>query len=236
MTLDLQPIAPAALLTEIVHEWETRFQQEGAAVRDRRGRRRAGVRRRTSALLKRVFGNLVQNALTHPASADRRSRCRRGAEPATGSSSRSPTTAPGFPREYHEVIFRKFERVKNPNMPRTRSSGLGLAFCKLVVDAHGGRIWVQSAARGRERVPSRAPGASAMRVLPHARSAVARTSTTAPRFARCSSAAGHEIAADAGDGRRRGLQLVRGDGGGRGGPPPGGAPRGAREPGAAHAS
>ena len=47
------------------------------------------------------------------------------------------------------VIFRKFERVKNPNIPRTRSSGLGLAFCKLVVDAHGGRIWVQSAGEGK---------------------------------------------------------------------------------------
>ncbi len=30
MTLDLQPIAPAALLNEIAHEWAIRFQQEGA--------------------------------------------------------------------------------------------------------------------------------------------------------------------------------------------------------------
>jgi signal transduction histidine kinase len=56
---------------------------------------------------------------------------------------------PGIPLEYHDLIFRKFERVKTPNIPRTRSSGLGLAFCKLVVDAHGGRIWVQSAGEGK---------------------------------------------------------------------------------------
>src|SRR5882672_2850750 len=31
MTLDLQPIAPAALLNETVHEWSIRFQQEGAS-------------------------------------------------------------------------------------------------------------------------------------------------------------------------------------------------------------
>jgi signal transduction histidine kinase len=52
---------------------------------------------------------------------------------------------PGIPPEYHELIFRKFERVRNPEIPRVRSSGLGLAFCKLAVEAHGGRIWVQSA-------------------------------------------------------------------------------------------
>jgi signal transduction histidine kinase len=52
---------------------------------------------------------------------------------------------PGIPQEYHEIIFRKFEQAKTPSTPRVRSSGLGLAFCKLAVDAHGGRIWVQSA-------------------------------------------------------------------------------------------
>src|SRR4029078_10806689 len=56
---------------------------------------------------------------------------------------------PGIPAEYHEAIFRMSARVQTANIPRTRSSGLGLAFCKLVVDAHGGRIWVQSAGEGK---------------------------------------------------------------------------------------
>ncbi|HEY7860362.1 MAG TPA: ATP-binding protein, partial [Gemmatimonadaceae bacterium] len=51
---------------------------------------------------------------------------------------------PGIPPEYHELIFRKFERAKQPEVPRVRSSGLGLTFCKLAVEVHGGRIWVRS--------------------------------------------------------------------------------------------
>jgi signal transduction histidine kinase len=52
---------------------------------------------------------------------------------------------PGIPPEYHDLIFRKFGQVEMPRSPRTRSSGLGLTFCKLVVERHGGRIWVNSA-------------------------------------------------------------------------------------------
>jgi len=146
MTLDLQPIAPAALLNELVHEWSIRFQQEHATalvdVADD-----APVFQADKGLLRRVLGNLVQNALTHSATAvTLQLSARREGD---GVLFTIADNGPGIPPEYHEVIFRKFERVKNPNIPRTRSSGLGLAFCKLVVDAHGGRIWVQSAGEGK---------------------------------------------------------------------------------------
>lgn len=146
MTLDLQPIAPAALLNEIVNEWSIRFQQEGATalvdVADD-----APVFEADKPLLKRVLGNLVQNSLTHSATAVTIQLCAR--RDGDGILFTVADNGPGIPPEYHEVIFRKFERVKNPNMPRTRSSGLGLAFCKLAIDAHGGHIWVQSAGEGK---------------------------------------------------------------------------------------
>jgi len=51
---------------------------------------------------------------------------------------------PGIPEEYQGLVFQKFEQVRTPNAPRVRSSGLGLAFCRIAVEAHGGRIWVRS--------------------------------------------------------------------------------------------
>ena len=57
----------------------------------------------------------------------------------------APSELPGIPSEYHDLIFRKFGQVEMPRSPRTRSSGLGLTFCKLVVERHGGRIWVKGA-------------------------------------------------------------------------------------------
>ncbi len=51
-------------------------------------------------------------------------------------------TGPGIPQEALAHIFDKFARVEHPNMPH--GVGLGLTFCKLAVEAHGGRIWVRS--------------------------------------------------------------------------------------------
>lgn len=141
LPLSLEPIAPAAFLAEVVHEWGVRFQQERATASVDVGDD-AGLFHGDKALLKRVFANLIQNALSHsPHAVHLRLNARR--DPG-GILFTVADNGPGIPPEYHELIFRKFEQVRAPQAPRVRSSGLGLAFCRLVVDRHGGRIWVQS--------------------------------------------------------------------------------------------
>jgi signal transduction histidine kinase len=54
-------------------------------------------------------------------------------------------TGPGIPPEYRERIFERFAQVPGASSKRT-GTGLGLTFCKLAVEAHGGRIWVESEA------------------------------------------------------------------------------------------
>ncbi|MCS7281908.1 MAG: GAF domain-containing protein [Anaerolineae bacterium] len=50
-------------------------------------------------------------------------------------------TGPGIPPEHQARIFDRFVRVPGQ---RTGGTGIGLAFCKLAVEAHGGKIWVES--------------------------------------------------------------------------------------------
>jgi signal transduction histidine kinase len=49
----------------------------------------------------------------------------------------------GISEEIQERLFEKFQQVLAVHGRRS-GSGLGLYYCKLVVEAHGGRIWVQS--------------------------------------------------------------------------------------------
>jgi signal transduction histidine kinase len=141
ISLTLAPMAPGALLAELVHEWAHRFQQEkttaSVSVADD-----APVFAGDKGLIKRVFSNLIQNAVTHsshPVHLELSARRARNGVLFTVSDN-----GPGIPPEYHDLIFRKFGQVEMPRSPRTRSSGLGLTFCKLVVERHGGRIWVKS--------------------------------------------------------------------------------------------
>jgi two-component system sensor histidine kinase/response regulator len=52
----------------------------------------------------------------------------------------------GIPPEYHKKIFEKFGQVDSRQEEHNYSSGLGLTFCKLAVEAHGGQIGVESEA------------------------------------------------------------------------------------------
>jgi len=56
-------------------------------------------------------------------------------------------TGPGIPPAYRERVFEKFFQIPGDRGAR-RGTGLGLAFCKLVVEAHGGHIWVEEGPQG----------------------------------------------------------------------------------------
>ena len=96
-------------------------------------------------LIKRVMANLLSNALRHTP---------RGGEigveinpdPNNGSIWLSVNnTGNGLAPEYHEAIFEKFEQVNLKEKGVCRgTAGLGLSFCKMAVEAHQGKIWVES--------------------------------------------------------------------------------------------
>ena len=49
---------------------------------------------------------------------------------------------PGIPPQFHNKIFEKFGQVEQKT--NRIGTGLGLAFCRLAIEAHGGRIGVES--------------------------------------------------------------------------------------------
>ena len=94
-------------------------------------------------MLTRVVTNLVANALRFtPPEGSVRVAVRRGEDGSTRVEVRD--TGQGIPAESHERIFEKFGQVAGSEDQMRQSTGLGLTFCKLAVEAHGGRIGVAS--------------------------------------------------------------------------------------------
>jgi PAS domain S-box-containing protein len=93
-------------------------------------------------IIKRVIVNLLANAIKFSAKGDKIhvAFCR------DDSFARLMITdsGPGIALEYHEKIFEKFWQVDSNKRRQMHSSGLGLTFCKLAIEAHGGTIGVES--------------------------------------------------------------------------------------------
>jgi PAS domain S-box-containing protein len=54
----------------------------------------------------------------------------------------------GIAKEKLHHLFKKFARLHEDEGEKLSGSGLGLAICKGIVEAHGGRIWAESAGEG----------------------------------------------------------------------------------------
>lgn len=93
-----------------------------------------------SDMIRRVLINLLENAVKYSRS---EGQIGVAVERQDGTLKvRVSDNGPGIASEDQERIFEKFARVQRGGRPK--GLGLGLAFCRLAVQAHGGRIWVES--------------------------------------------------------------------------------------------
>jgi signal transduction histidine kinase len=114
------------------------------------------------SLFRRVVENLVGNAIKYTPHASHEFQSKRagytspgGAIQVIGRFANGTLTVivrdngPGVPDEHKQRIFEKFVQLDGPGGKSARKgAGLGLAFCKLVVQQHGGEIKVEDAPGG----------------------------------------------------------------------------------------
>jgi signal transduction histidine kinase len=93
-------------------------------------------------VLRRVLTNLLDNALKFTPPHGRVSVRIRGGEGDAGID--VSDAGPGIRSEDQDRIFEKFAQLRDGEKVKRHSSGLGLTFCKLAVEAQGGTISVHS--------------------------------------------------------------------------------------------
>ncbi len=94
--------------------------------------------------LRRTLVNLLGNSIKFTPSAGTVSVSAQFAEDGTSIEFSVSDTGEGIPPESFSRIFEKFGQVESRKAGRKMSTGLGLTFCKLAVESHGGRIRVES--------------------------------------------------------------------------------------------
>jgi signal transduction histidine kinase len=95
-------------------------------------------------MLRRVIVNLVGNAVKFAPSGSGLTLSAALAPDAESVIVSVQDQGPGISREYQSRIFDKFVQVAGAKSAEKVSVGLGLAFCRLAVEAQGGEIWVDS--------------------------------------------------------------------------------------------
>ncbi len=94
------------------------------------------------SLVGRIVANLLSNAIKHTPTGGT---IALGAEPEGAHLAVwVRDTGEGIPEEYQPLIFQKFGQLQLKKQGLTTDRGLGLAFCKLAAEAHGGSIVVDS--------------------------------------------------------------------------------------------
>ena len=141
LRLDRQPVALAAVVDQAIAAFASRAKVKGVAVQidlpadlplvdvdPRRGGQ--------------VLRNLLENGLTHTPAGGEIGIAARAAGGWVEVSVRD--TGAGIPAQDLPFVFERFHRADRSRSRATGGAGLGLAIARQLVEAHGGRIWVES--------------------------------------------------------------------------------------------
>ena len=133
-----KPLAPRAILASTLEQFEARAQERRIAL-SAHGHEAPDVMADADRLMQ-VFSNLVGNALKFTPSGGRIEIGCTGI--ADGCEFSVADSGPGIPPEAVPHLFERFWKAD----PASRAgAGLGLAIARGIVEAHGGRIWAESA-------------------------------------------------------------------------------------------
>ncbi len=147
--IDASVIDPPALFSEIVEQYRPQIEAKQIALScnicpD------APALEADYRLIRRVIGNLLDNAIRHTP-CQGKIEISFGPEPSgEGILVKISDNGQGIQEKYRCRIFDKFEQVKlKKKGVSTGSVGLGLAFCKMAVELHGGKIGVEDGLEGK---------------------------------------------------------------------------------------
>jgi signal transduction histidine kinase len=144
LQLSLMPLAPVTFLTKKAQAFQTQAEKENKILSLRLPPKIPTILA-DMELIGRVLDNLISNAFKYTAT---------NGLIEIGAEDKGVVLyffvrddGQGIPEEYHTRIFDKFVQVTDPTVGTLqKGTGLGLAFCRMAVEAHGGQIWVESKA------------------------------------------------------------------------------------------
>lgn len=136
------PVDLHALLAGLISQREARGVERGIRLRFDSTEPGPAIIAGEGARLERVFENLIVNALSFsPDDAVVAISLAREQEDVVV---RVEDEGPGVPEEAREAIFRRFHSIRPSSEDFGQHSGLGLAIARTIVEAHQGRIHVES--------------------------------------------------------------------------------------------
>ena len=145
LTLDSQSVDLSELVSQTAAAFEPLAEAEGVQLVSDLPPQPVAVHADANRL-RQVLGNLLSNALRHvPEGQNGPPQVKLAlSSELTTVQLRVSDNGPGLTPEAQEQIFNRFWRADQARSRDQGGSGLGLAICRAIMEAHNGRIWVES--------------------------------------------------------------------------------------------